>query len=83
MKKRIKSICFVTSEGLPLFLLGFQRRKNWYYFADYEFPKFSLLFYQRLSCPHLLMKVRILLKDETITKLTSEIVKKTVIRLTD
>lgn len=29
-------ISFVTSEGLPLFLLGFQRRKNWYYFADYE-----------------------------------------------
>ena len=26
---------FVTSEGLPLFLLGFQRKKNWYYFADY------------------------------------------------
>jgi len=26
---------FVTSEGLPLLLLGFQRRKNWYYFADY------------------------------------------------
>lgn len=26
---------FVTSEGLPFFLLGFQRRKNWYYFADY------------------------------------------------
>lgn len=28
-------ISFVTSEGLPLFLLGFQRKKNWYYFADY------------------------------------------------
>ena len=27
-------ISFVTSEGLPLFLLGFQRKKNWYYFAD-------------------------------------------------
>lgn len=27
-------ISFVTSEGLPFFLLGFQRRKNWYYFAD-------------------------------------------------
>lgn len=29
------AISFVTSEGLPLFLLGFQREKNWYYFADY------------------------------------------------
>lgn len=28
-------ISFVTSEGFPLFLLGFQRAKNWYYFADY------------------------------------------------
>lgn len=28
-------ISFVTSEGFPLFLLGFQRKKNWYYFADY------------------------------------------------
>lgn len=28
-------ISFITSEGLPLFLLGFQRNKNWYYFADY------------------------------------------------
>lgn len=28
-------ISFVTSEGLPLFLLGLQRKKNWYYFADY------------------------------------------------
>lgn len=28
-------ISFVTSEGLPFFLLGLQRRKNWYYFADY------------------------------------------------
>ncbi len=28
-------ISFVTSEGLPLFLLGFQRKKNWYYFASY------------------------------------------------
>jgi len=24
-------ISFVTSEGLPLFLLGLQRKKNWYY----------------------------------------------------
>ena len=29
------AISFVTSEGLPLFVLGFQRKKNWYYFADY------------------------------------------------
>lgn len=28
-------ISFVTSEALPLFLLGFQREKDWYYFADY------------------------------------------------
>lgn len=28
-------ISFVTSEGLPFFLLGFKRKKNWYYFADY------------------------------------------------
>lgn len=28
-------ISFVTSEGLPLLMLGLQRRKNWYYFADY------------------------------------------------
>ncbi|MDE6847025.1 MAG: hypothetical protein K2J99_14860 [Lachnospiraceae bacterium] len=28
-------ISFVTSEGLPFFLLGFHRKKNWYYFADY------------------------------------------------
>lgn len=28
-------VSFVTSEGLPLFLLGFKRKKNWYYFADY------------------------------------------------
>ncbi len=28
-------ISFVTSEGLPILMLGFQRRKNWYYFADY------------------------------------------------
>lgn len=27
-------ISFVTSEGLPLFLLSRQRKKNWYYFAD-------------------------------------------------
>lgn len=28
-------ISFITSEGLPLFLLNFQRKKNWCYFADY------------------------------------------------
>ena len=28
-------VSFLTSEVLPLFLLKFQRRKNWYYFADY------------------------------------------------
>ena len=28
------AVSFVTSEGLPLFLLGFQRHKSWYYFAD-------------------------------------------------
>ena len=28
-------LSFVTSEGFPLFLLGFQRTKDWYYFADY------------------------------------------------
>ena len=29
------AISFVTSEGLPFVMLGFQRKKNWYYFADY------------------------------------------------
>lgn len=29
-------ISFITSEGLPFLLLGLQRHKNWYYFADYE-----------------------------------------------
>lgn len=29
-------ISFIASEGLPLFMLGFQREKNWYYFADYS-----------------------------------------------
>ncbi|MDE6889319.1 MAG: hypothetical protein K2P45_11890 [Eubacterium sp.] len=29
------ALSFVTSEGLPLFLLGLQREKDWYYFADY------------------------------------------------
>lgn len=29
------AISFVTSEGLPFFLLRLQRKKNWYYFADY------------------------------------------------
>lgn len=27
-------VSFITSEGLPFFLLGLQRHKNWYYFAD-------------------------------------------------
>ncbi len=27
-------VSFITSEGLPFFLLGLKRRKNWYYFAD-------------------------------------------------
>lgn len=35
-------ISFVTSEGLPFFLLGFQRRKNWYYFADYGIESSTL-----------------------------------------
>lgn len=29
-------VSFVTSEGLPFLMLGLQRNKNWYYFADYE-----------------------------------------------
>lgn len=28
-------VSFITSEGLPFFMLGLQRHKNWYYFADY------------------------------------------------
>lgn len=28
-------ISFITSEGVPLLMLSFQRNKNWYYFADY------------------------------------------------
>ena len=28
-------LSFITSEGMPLFLLCLQRKKNWYYFADY------------------------------------------------
>ena len=27
-------VSFITSEGLPFFLIGLQRRKNWYYFVD-------------------------------------------------
>lgn len=27
-------VSFLTSEGLPFFLLSLQRQKNWYYFAD-------------------------------------------------
>ena len=26
-------VSFVTNEGLPLFMLGLQRHKNWYYFS--------------------------------------------------
>lgn len=29
-------ISFVSSEGLPLLMLRFQRKKDWYYFADYS-----------------------------------------------
>ena len=29
------AVSFITSEILPLFMLGLQRHKNWYYFADY------------------------------------------------
>lgn len=28
-------VSFITSEGMPLLMLGLKRRKNWYYFADY------------------------------------------------
>lgn len=28
-------VSFLASEVMPLLLLGFQRRRNWYYFADY------------------------------------------------
>ena len=28
-------VSFITSEGLPFFMLSLQRHKNWYYFADY------------------------------------------------
>lgn len=35
---------FVTSEGLPFFLLRFQREKNWYYFADYGVESSTLAF---------------------------------------
>ena len=27
-------VSFIASEGVPFFLLGLQRRKNWYYFSD-------------------------------------------------
>ncbi|MDO5336397.1 MAG: ion channel [Eubacteriales bacterium] len=30
------AVSFITSEGLPLLTLNFQREKNWYYFADYS-----------------------------------------------
>ncbi|MBD5476479.1 MAG: hypothetical protein HDR17_10965 [Lachnospiraceae bacterium] len=29
-------VSFITSEGLPFLMLGLQRHKNWYYFADCE-----------------------------------------------
>ncbi len=29
-------VSFITSEGVPLLMLGFLRKKNWYYFADYS-----------------------------------------------
>jgi len=29
-------VSFITSEGLPFFMLSLQRHKNWYYFADCE-----------------------------------------------
>lgn len=29
-------VSFLTSEGLPFFMLSVQRNKNWYYFADYS-----------------------------------------------
>lgn len=35
-------VSFITSEGLPFFLLGFQRKKNWYYFADYGIESSTL-----------------------------------------
>lgn len=35
-------ISFVTSEGLPLLLLGLQRKKDWYYFADYGPESYTL-----------------------------------------
>ena len=28
-------LSFIASEGMPLFLLCLQKKKNWYYFADY------------------------------------------------
>lgn len=28
-------ISFIASELMPLYILGFQRKRNWYYFADY------------------------------------------------
>lgn len=35
-------ISFIASEGLPLLMLGFQREKNWYYFADYSIESNTL-----------------------------------------
>lgn len=35
-------LSFITSEGMPFFMLGFLRHKNWYYFADYGVEANSL-----------------------------------------
>lgn len=35
-------VSFAASEGLPLLILGFQRSKNWYYFADYSVESSTL-----------------------------------------
>lgn len=29
-------VSFITSEGVPFFMLSLRRKKNWYYFADYS-----------------------------------------------
>lgn len=36
------AVSFVTSEGLPFFLLSFQRKKSWYYFADCNVESITL-----------------------------------------
>ena len=35
-------LSFVTSEGLPFLMLSLQRKKNWYYFADYSIESNTL-----------------------------------------